>query len=71
VTVRAPATRVAACNRPLPTPLTLLTLFGEDFLYDFKGGSLRSPPAAPPRAAGARKLASSPARAASHHQPRS
>ena len=37
---------------------------GEDFLYDFKGGSLRSPPAAPQRAAGARKLASSPARAA-------
>lgn len=37
---------------------------GEDLLYDFKGGSLRSPPATPPRAAGARKLASSSARAA-------
>ena len=33
----------------------------EEHLYDFKGGSLRSPPGPPPRAAGARKLASSPA----------
>jgi hypothetical protein len=42
----------------------ITSILSEDFLYDFKGGSLRSPPAAPRRAAGARKLASSPARAA-------
>ena len=33
----------------------------EEHLYDFKGGSLRSPPRPAPRAAGARQLASSPA----------
>jgi hypothetical protein len=65
----APAPSVNGQSRLPMAPRDIPSSHGEDFLYDFKGGSLRSPPAAP---RGLRALASSrprPRGRPSHHQP--